>query len=299
VELLEREPVLQELTQLLADAAGGSGRLAAVCGEAGAGKSAVVDRFVARTSARHLRGLCDSLFTPRPLGPLVDIVHQSNGALRTAYDANASRDRLFRAFLEELSNTSAPTVIVIEDVHWADEATLDLLKFAGRRIADTRGLLVITYRDDEIDADHRLNQLLGELSRNTFRRIPLPLLSESAVEELARQAGRTAAGLHALTGGNPFFVTEILATQGDAIPISIRDAVLARAGRLSARAKRLLDVISLLPGRTERALLERLIGDVQAEVAECTGAGMLVPDARSLAFRHELARRAWESRRTR
>jgi DNA-binding CsgD family transcriptional regulator/tetratricopeptide (TPR) repeat protein len=295
VELLERDPILQELTRLLGDATSAGGRLVAVCGEAGAGKSAVVDRFSTLVPARHLRGMCDSLFTPRPLGPLLDIVHQSVGPLRAAYAAGAARDRLFRAFLEELAGVSPPTVIVIEDVHWADEATLDLLKFAGRRMAETRGLLVITYRDDEIDPDHRLYQLLGELPRGTFRRIQLPLLTATAVEELARRSGHAWAGLHALTGGNPFFVTEVLAASGDAVPISIRDAVLARAGRLSAGARRLLDVVSIVPGRTERKLLDILAGDASGEVAECVAAGMLVPAAHSVAFRHELARRAWES----
>lgn len=295
MELLERDAIFQELTQLLSAATSGGGRLVAVCGEAGAGKSAVVDHFAARTAARHLRGVCDSLFTPRPLGPLLDIVHQSDGPLRKAYDAAAARDRVFRAFLEEMEVASVPTAIVFEDVQWADEATLDLLKFAGRRIAQTRGLLIITYRDDEIDADHRLHQLFGELPRATFRRIQLPLLSEAAVEELARRSGRSGAGLHALTGGNPFFVTEVLAAHRDAVPISIRDAVLARAGRLSDDARRLLDIVASVPGRTERWLLERVVGNASEEIAECVSAGLLVPSAHWLAFRHELARRAWES----
>ena len=295
MELLERDGFLDELTHHLADAATAGGRLIAVCGEAGAGKSTVVDRFAARAPARHLRGLCDSLFAPRPLGPLLDIAHQSSGPLRAAHDAAATRDRLFRALLEELETTSPQTVIVFEDVHWADEATLDLLKFVGRRIAQTRGVLIITYRDDEIDADHPLHQLLGELPRQAFHRIQLPLLSKAAVEELARQAGRPAGGLHQLTGGNPFFVTEILAAKRDEVPVSIREAVLARASRLSISARRLLDVVSLVPGRTERWLVDRLVGDQAAEIAECAGAGMVVLTAHSIAFRHELARRAWES----
>jgi DNA-binding CsgD family transcriptional regulator len=295
VEILERDPVFRELTKLLTEAASVGGRLVAVCGEAGAGKSTVVDRFAARTKARHLRGMCDSLFTPRPLGPLLDIVDQSTGPLRSAHDDGAARDRLFRAFLEELGTSSPPTAIVFEDVHWADDATLDLLKFAGRRIAQTRGLLIITYRDDEIDPEHRLHRLLGELPRDTFRRIGLPLLSEAAVEKLARDAGRSAEGLHAITGGNPFFVTEILAASGEAVPHSIRDAVLARAGRLSGEARRVLDVVSCVPGRTERWLLDGLLAGAPDAGADCIGAGVLVSNAQSVSFRHELARRAWES----
>jgi DNA-binding CsgD family transcriptional regulator len=294
MDLLERDPFLHELTHHLADAATAGGRLIAVCGEAGAGKSTVVDRFVARAPARHLRGMCDSLFAPRPLGPLLDIVHQTTGPLRAAHDAGASRDRLFRALLEELGTTSPQTAIVFEDVHWADEATLDLLKFVGRRISQTRGVLIITYRDDEIDADHPLHRLLGELPRQAFSRIRLPLLSRAAVEQLARHADRAAEGLHELTGGNPFFVTEVLAARGEAVPISIREAVLARASRLSLPARRLLDVVSLVPGRAERWLVQRLVGEQTTEIAECASAGMVVLTAQTIAFRHELARRAWE-----
>ena len=294
MELLERDPFLRQLTEVLSEAATLGGRLVAVCGEAGAGKTSIVDRFVATTPARHLRGTCDSLFAPRPLGPVIDVAHQSSGPLRAAYDAGPPRDRLFRAFLEELAGTSPQTAIVFEDVHWADEATLDLLKFVGRRISQTRGLLVITYRDDEIDADHRLHQLLGELPRHAFHRIQLPLLSAAAVEELARRSGSTVDGLHELTGGNPFFVTEVLAARGDAVPVSIREAVLARASRLSVASRRLLDVISVVPGRTERWLVDQLLRDQVAEISECASAGMVVLTPYAIAFRHELARRAWE-----
>ena len=294
MDLLERDVFLRELTDAL-NAAPRGGRMVAVCGEAGAGKSSLVDSFVARTKARHLRGMCDSLFAPRPLGPLVDIAHQSTGPLRAAYDASAPRDRLFRSFLEELDGTSPPTAIVFEDVHWADEATLDLLKFVGRRIAQARGLLIITYRDDEVDSDHPLHGLLGELPRDAFRRLTLPLLTEAAVEELARHAGQTAAGLYELTGGNPFFVTEALASRSESVPVSIREAVLARASRLSVPARRVLDLVSVVPGRTERWLVHRLLGDQTTEVSECVSAGMLVTSTRLLAFRHELARQAWES----
>ena len=294
--LLERDAILDELSAQLTEAAAGGGRIVAVCGEAGAGKSALVDHFVRRNAGtvRALFGVCDSLFTPRPLGPLLDVAHRSRGPLGRALQSGEGREGLFRAFLDELGTPDPPPVVVFEDVHWADEATLDLLKFAGRRIRQTLGLLIITYRDDEVGPGHPLLSVLGELPRGSFRRLELPLLSEAAVRELARRAGRRGEGLHALTGGNAFFITEILAGDPDSVPLSIRDAVLARAKRLSPGARAVLDVAAIVQGRTERWLLESVLGEVGGLVAECVGAGMLVPTSRAVSFRHELARRTWE-----
>jgi DNA-binding CsgD family transcriptional regulator len=294
--LLEREAILDELFRQLTEIATAGGRIVAVCGEAGAGKSALVDHFVRRNAGtvRALLGVCDSLFTPRPLGPLLDLVHQSRGSLGRAFQAGEGREGLFRAFLEELGTSDPPTMVVFEDLHWADEATLDLLKFAGRRIRQTRGLFIITYRDDEVGPGHPLLHVLGELRHGSVQRLELPPLSEVAVRELARRAGRRGEGLHALTGGNAFFVTEILAGDADSVPLSIRDAVLARARRLSTGARAVLDVGSIIQGRTERWLLESVLGEIGGLVAECVEAGMLVPTARAVSFRHELARRAWE-----
>lgn len=157
-------------------------------------------------------GGCDALFTPRPLGPLHDIALQIRGNLLTLLEEEASRATLFPAVFEELKSHPS-TVVVFEDVHWADEATLDLLKFLGRRINKLNSLLVITYRDDEVLAEHPLRLVLGDLPRSSVRRVRLPPLSEDAVDELAARAGKQIDNLHAVTGGNPFFVTEALASQ--------------------------------------------------------------------------------------
>jgi DNA-binding CsgD family transcriptional regulator len=296
MDLLEREPILAALDGLLRDAAGGAGRIAAVSGEAGAGKTSVVEHFVAahRRTARSLRGLCDPLSTPRPLGPVHDMAEQSRGPLATALREGAGREQLFSAFLAELAREPTPCIAVVEDAHWADDATLDVLRFAGRRIGRVPALLVVTYRDDELHPDHQLHKLLGELPRDVVHWLRLPLLSEGAVRELARQHGRDAEGVYALTGGNPFFVTEVLASGNGAVPASIREALLARAAHLSAPARELLDLVSVAPGRMERRLLEALLDDAPALIRECAARGVLAAAADSVGFRHELARRAWE-----
>src|SRR5262249_8386537 len=145
-----------------------------------------------------------------------------------------------------------PTIVVFEDVHWADEATLDLLRFLSRRIARTAALLVLTYRDDELGPRHPLRTVLGDLAAlPVTRRIPLLPLTEAAVRTLVGARAIDAAALHRQTGGNPFFVTEVLASAGGGLPPSIHDAVLARVARLSCAAQAVLQAAAVIGPRIE------------------------------------------------
>ena len=291
--LLEREDALETLVADLEHARLGVGRIVLVGGEAGIGKSSLVRSFVDEHpgDARVLWGYCEALFTPRPLGPVLDIVGRL-GDWPLASVADPDRSRLFMALLDELRRT--PTICIVEDIHWADEATLDALKYLGRRIETTPSLLLLTYRDDEIGTRHPLRILLGEFPRAATTRLTLAPLSREAVDRLASQAKRSAHQLHEITGGNPFYVTEVLeAGMGD-IPPTVRDAVLARAGRLTAGARRLLEAVAVVPGSVEMWLLEELAGLDLAHLAECLSSGMLVPTPRGVGFRHELARLAVE-----
>ena len=214
--LLERSDVMNELDGTLAGIATAGGQAVLVSGEAGIGKSALVRRFAERHGADAwcLLGVCDPL-TPRALGPLHDIARRSGGRLAMG----GSREAVFAAFLDELEQgPQRRAVVVVEDAHWADEATLDLLVFVGRRLERLPALLLVTYRDDELGADHPLRAAVAGLPRGRVRRARLRPLSEGAVAELARRAGRPAAGVHALTGGNPLLVTEVLATGEPGVP---------------------------------------------------------------------------------
>jgi DNA-binding CsgD family transcriptional regulator len=290
MQLLERETQIQSLDGALREVEKGAGSIALVYGEAGIGKTSLVEHFLQQhaDSYRILRGACDSLFTPRPLGPLRDIALQIGGPLLARLEAAADRSGIFAASLAELA--SQPTIMLVEDIHWADEATLDLLKYLGRRIRQTTSLMILTYRDDEIGADHPLRRLLGDISSSdTIHRIPISPLSKAAVQELARDKQVDALELHLLTNGNPFYVTEVLAADGG-IPETVRDAVLARAAHLSPAARRTLEAAAIIGLRVEPWLLSELADSAMAHVDECMASGMLQSQAELYAFRHELAR---------
>jgi DNA-binding CsgD family transcriptional regulator/tetratricopeptide (TPR) repeat protein len=294
MELLERASVLDELDGVLAATATG-GRVVLVAGEAGIGKSTLVRRFTERHpgDARFLLGACDPLLTPRALGPLHDLGRQTGGRLAALLAAESSREQLFAALLDELDQGARPRVVVVEDAHWADEATLDLLVFLGRRMQGTRALLVVTYRDDELGVDHPLRAAVGRLPPEAVRRLRLEPLSETAVAELARRAGRPAAGLRALTGGNPLLVTEVLAAADAGVPLTVRDLVLARLAGLPADAQEVMRLVAVVPGRAELWLLEQASGP-PAAVEASVAAGLLVVGPEAVGFRHELLRRAVE-----
>jgi DNA-binding CsgD family transcriptional regulator/tetratricopeptide (TPR) repeat protein len=294
MDLLEREEHLRRLAEALASAVDGRGRIVAIAGEAGAGKTSLVERFT-RDNAGRARahwGACENLSTPEPLLPLRDIFRASG----EAFEPGAHHFAAFETLLRLLSGTGRPSMLVLEDVHWADAATLDLIRFLGRRIARLNTLILITYRDEEAGAQSPLRHVLGEAPAGSVERVVLEPLSRNAVSRLAEFAGREGEELFELTGGNPFLVTEALAVDGDATPETVRDATLARAARLSPEGRRLLDVVSVFPRRADIVLVGTLLaGDVEAGLDACIGKGMLMLDNEALKFRHELARRAIET----
>ena len=293
MELLERGDLLLELSRLLGEADAGAGRLAFVAGEAGIGKTSLVRRFgeLVRDRATVLTGGCDPLSTPRPLGPLLDVAPRLPGA---TVRISEGKDTLFRDVLDALGAAGArPLVLVFEDLHWADEATLDLVRFLARRVEDRRALLIGTYRDDEVGDRHPLRLVLGDVATApAVRRLVLPPLSPRAVGELAAGSGMDADALAERTGGNPFFVTEILAAAGERIPGTVRDAVLARAARLPEPARAVLDAAAVIGFRSEPWLLLEVTGAAPADVDACVSAGVLSREDDVLVFRHELAREA-------
>ena len=293
---MERESSLASLAEYAREARRGEGRLVLVAGEAGAGKSALVEQLQADVpDAGWYWGICDGLFTPRPLGPLFDIAGQLDGTLLDLCNARASREELFRALLNQLNESPTLNVVVIEDVHWADEATLDLLRFLGRRIRDCAVLLLVTYRDDALAAGDPLRVALGELAtQRSTRRVGLPSLSVDAVRILAGGSGLEADELYRMTGGNPFYVTEVVRAGVGEVPPSARDAVLARVARLGSESRDVLDAAALLGARIEPRLVESVTSCAPSAVDDVLASGLLVGDGTQLRFRHEIARLAVE-----
>jgi DNA-binding CsgD family transcriptional regulator/tetratricopeptide (TPR) repeat protein len=295
MELLERSSFLDALTGYAAEARLGSGRLVLVSGESGIGKTALVEAFQAQLhGARWLWGACDGLLTPRPLGPLFDIAAQAGGRLSELCGQGAGPDRLFGAFLAELDSPTALTVAVIEDVHWADEATIDLLRFAGRRLGRMKALVLVTYRDDEL-SDDPLRLLLGDLATHrATRRMGLPPLSDDAVRALVGQRDMDAAELCRVTGGNPFLVCEAIEAGWPAIPPTVRDVVGARLARANASVREALQAAAVIGTSIDREVLASILDGSAALLDDCLRTGLLTADASSLLFRHELARMAVE-----
>jgi predicted ATPase len=294
MQLLERDDVLQHLDTLLSAARQGSGRAVLIRGEAGIGKTSAVRVFSHShlDDAHVLWGGCDDLLTARPLGPIWDMALDEpvlGDALR-----GQDRHEVFAVVLELMARALRPTIVVIEDIHWADEATLDLVKYLGRRIDRTHGLLVLTYRDGEIPGDRPLRVALADVASSVLDRITLDPLSPSAVSEMATEAGGSSDGLWEISEGNPFFLTELLASDQVTVPVSVRDAVMARVARLSPDARYLVDLVSVVPSRAELDLVAAVLGPSQEATAEAEAAGVLQVRDNAVSFRHELARRSVE-----
>jgi DNA-binding CsgD family transcriptional regulator/tetratricopeptide (TPR) repeat protein len=293
-ELIERGPALAVLADAAAAARRGEGSVVLVGGEAGVGKTSLVRRFASEVTGRMrvLSGGCDALSTPRPLAPLLDMAADLGAAFRAELAGAARREVLFETFLASLRHAVAPALVVLEDLHWADDATLDLVRYLGRRVGEVRAIVVITYRDDEVGPSHPLRVAIGDIASGVvLRRVALEPLSPAGVTQLALGRGVEAALLHRVTGGNPFFVSELLVHGGATLPPSVQDAVAARVARLPSEARSALERASVLGLEAPRSRLVA-IGASPEGLATCLERGLLVERADRLSFRHQLARDA-------
>ncbi len=333
--LIERDNALAMLNQCLQACRAGSGRTVLVAGEAGIGKTTLLREWAAQTKAQGAAevfwGGCEALFTPRPLGPVLEMAQALSPTITALVQQQAAPSTLFAAFGSWLAvpavslSTKQPqarvNVLIFEDVHWADHLTLDFLKYLGRRIHQWPAMLVLSYRDDEVGPLHPLAQLLGDLPAANTQKLALNTLSLAALSTLSGYPAERARDLLAVTGGNPFFVTEVLATAQEhnanktltnggasaastataaatvaAVPSTVSMAVMARAQRVSPGARAVLEAASLVPGTVDPAHLVVVVGDAaRAGIEECVQAGLLQWDKHHLAYRHELARRAVEA----
>jgi DNA-binding CsgD family transcriptional regulator len=291
--LIERSEQLDVIGRLLAEVVElGEGALVFVGGEAGAGKTSLVHEFAAGSGVRVVVGGSEPLRTPRAHGPLLDLAAELGGDLSVLVERGAGPGDLVDALAQAVTE---PTVLVVEDLHWADEATLDLLRVLARRLRRIPALVLATYRDDELSRTHPLRVLLGELAtERRVHRVSLPLLSADGVALLATGRAVDVQDLYRLTGGNPFFVTEVLAAGPDGAPDTVLDAVLARAARLPPLTRRLLEAVAVVPSRAELWLLDAIAPLSLTGLEDCLASGMLLADRETVQFRHEIARTSIE-----
>jgi tetratricopeptide (TPR) repeat protein len=292
--LIERGGFLASLERLLGEAADGGGRLVFLGGEAGVGKTTLATALAEAAEGPAVRrGSCDSVTTAEPLGPILDALPEL--AETVDQDAGGSRLRLFRKVRDALSGS--PMLLVLEDVHWADEATLDILRYLGRRLAGAELMILATFRSEELSRDHPLTVVLGDLATLPgVIRMQLPPLSAAGVRQLLDAAGSDldARAIFQRTSGNPFYVTEVLAAGSERVPATVRDAVLARVSRLSPAAQEVAGVTSVLGRRAEIDFVAAVSGLPLTAVDECLDRGVLVRDGGAVGFRHDLARLAVE-----
>jgi predicted ATPase len=290
--LAQREPELQQLAGAVERAASGSGGFVLVRGPAGIGKSSLLREFISRLGANAflLFGMCDDMASPRPLEPLwemADLEPRLLPALRKS-DPRA----VFEVLMELLARRSRPTVVVIDDIHWADQATLDLLLRVGRRVDRTHGLVVVAFRDEDTPLEHPLRRVIADVPPESMVRVaPQPLNRES----IADLTGEDRADeLLLLTGGNPLLVTEMIRT-GSEVPASISDLVRARLGRLPRVARSIVELVSVFPGACPLDLVAACVTFSREDLEQAEATGLLTISRDEVGFRHELLRRATEA----
>lgn len=290
MRLLERESALTALGQALDAARAGTGSVALVTGEPGIGKTALVRCFVRRHTgqARVLSGWCDDLASPRPLSALRDLSRHVSPQLALALSRPTPPHLLHSLLLRELRLGTQPAILALEDVHWADQATLDAVTVVGRRIGDVPAVLVITYRPGELAPSHPLLATVEAVKHATSTHLELAPLSRHAVQHLA---GASASPVYEATGGNPLLVTEMLAEDGQ-MSSSLRTLVRGRLARLPVASQRLLEVASVLPSRAPTAVLDRVLPGWTHSAEPAERVELISSDADHVWFRHELTRQA-------
>ncbi len=293
--LLERSESLNLLSSAVDPTAGG-GRIVLVSGEVGIGKSELIRAFVGaatESGATVAVGACDDFAAPPPFGPFRDMARVLGGDLERVFSTGAGRHEVFSAIHQALGQHGV-TVAVVEELHWADEATLDAIRYVSRRLHGVPCTLVLTFRDDEVDVSNPLRRLLGLLTDSDVLRVRREPLSLKAVTELSAATTLDPEDIHAVSGGNPFFVSELLASEAQSVPTTVSDAVLGRVGQLDENVQDALAVLSIIPGRAEHWLAEAI--HVTGSVFEAAERRNIVRvNADGIQFRHELARRAVEA----
>jgi DNA-binding CsgD family transcriptional regulator/tetratricopeptide (TPR) repeat protein len=335
-ELVGREGELALLMDVVERAAAGAGSAVLVTGEAGVGKSRLVaelGRRAEQAGSRVLVGECVEIggaelsYAP-VVGALRGMIRDRSepelvkliGAARPelarllpelgepAHVTNATggQARLFELLWGVFSRLELeqPVLLVLEDMHWADPASLDLLSFLVRNLRSQRLAMVVTLRSDELPPEHPLRPLVAELERSgRARRLDLePLSREKVTEQVAEILGAAPSTaliqrLFERAQGNPFFTEELLAVgvEGE-LPASLRDALLVRVRRLSPTARDVVGIAAVAGRIVDHRLLAAVARLPDRELVDAlrhaVAHHVLVSDGLRYTFRHALLREA-------
>jgi tetratricopeptide (TPR) repeat protein len=301
---------LGELERALDAVRAGGGATVLVAGEAGIGKTRLASELAAR--ARHagfevlLGRSIDLVGTELPYQPFVEALHPLGELRRVDGQTARSQLRVFEEALALLTERAAarPVLLVLEDLHWADTSTLDLVVFLAHNLDDRRVLLLAIYRADELSSAERVRRLAGGVRRSgSAHLLELgPLEREEVAALLAAHAGAPlpAALTSAIVDrseGNPFFAEELLAAAGDQsgeLPRGLRDLLLQRVARLDRPTQSLLRLAAAAGRDVGYPLVRATAGlperDLRQSLRQAVEHGVLVPDqaAGSFRFRHAL-----------
>jgi ATP/maltotriose-dependent transcriptional regulator MalT len=297
MKLVEREDVLHTLEMKFESIVNGEGHCILLSGEAGIGKTSLIKSFYKekKDDCKVYQGTCDALFTPRPLAPVFDIIWQISKNTPKNEVHNLDRTLLFNQLFYELEQQKKPSIIIIEDIHWADEATLDFIKFFARRITRIHCLVILSYRDNEILANHPLRNLLGQLSPDSFTRVQLSPLSKQAVEKMAQERGYKGEDVFSISGGNPFYVTEILASYSPGVPDNIKDSIISVYNRQEKGTRNAWEICSVIPEGLELNRFGKIKSSLDVEMDHCFALQIIVIKKNRVIFKHELYRRTIEA----
>ncbi len=294
-ELLERDQELEALRRSFEAAKNGSGSTVMVSGTAGVGKTSLVKAFVSSLeddeTPQLLWGGCDDLIAPRPFGPFLDMVH-ATGLLPDELAASPNREDLLVNLQGILDRPSRPAVVVIEDAHWADDASVDVMRYLARRIESLHALMIVTSRDGEGGGSHAVRGLLTGSSSSAPLRLDLGPLSPEAVATMGRGSSIDAKHLHEVSGGNPLLVSRLLTVNPDEAARMARETLMSRTEHLSVDGRAALQALSVLPDGADPSLARTLFADRPQALHEAETTGLLTSSHSHIGFRHELARTA-------
>lgn len=286
--LVERESQLRALASAIEESTH-SGRVALISGEAGFGKTSLITAATDGLDHRFrvMSAACEPVGIPAPFAPLFDLLDHLPDELRCDIRSGARRPAVYGGMLDFIKNDRV--VLILEDMHWADEATMGLTRYLGRRLEATNSTLIVTYRSEEVSPTHPLRLVIADVGRGA-ERIDLPALTLAGVEEMTRGLDMSASEVHEVTLGNPFFVEEIIRHPDQALPPTIENAILATAAQLPNEALDVLYLVAVSSDGLDLDLVTASVDEAETYLDIAVQRKLLVISHGRVACRHDLIR---------